>query len=213
MNRRTILVMVLILALLAAAAVAMAAGAQKVESPVIAVIDGAAQTPASDGTETADEGGEMMGEEEFAEVFGLCGVIVNINGDTIVFDDAQHGMIQANLTDDTLFEGVELGALQVGQMIFVDYDGKMTRSLPAQVTALRVYAHMITGKVTQVGDGSATIEQDGTGMEIVLHLPEGHDPIAAGDHVTAVTNGAMTMSLPPQASAVQITVDAQTGAN
>ncbi|MBP3655745.1 MAG: hypothetical protein J6K32_03520 [Clostridia bacterium] len=143
------------------------------------------------------------------EIHGLSGVIVDVGSGAVVFEDAQHGMVQANLTDSTVFEGVDAGELEVGGYIFVDYDGKMTRSLPAQVTALRVYVHMIAGEVTQVDGGSVTIVKDETGEEIVVHLPEDAGMIAVGDHVTAATNGAMTMSLPPQVSAVQIAVDAQ----
>ena len=153
-------------------------------------------------TETADDSAKV-------EILELGGQITEIADGYILIMDSVHGVVQVNLGDDTLYDGADLEELSVGQYVQVMYDGKMTRSIPAQVTALRVYVHMIAGEVTQAEGGSVTIVKDETGEEIVIHLPEDAGMIAVGDHVTAATNGAMTMSLPPQVSAVQIAVDAQ----
>ena len=164
--------------------------------------------PAAAPEQAQDEAFMLDGEEEMdVEIYGLEGEIVELGEGCVVLSTAMHGMVQVNYTEDAIFEGVAQEDLAVGQYLFVDYNGMMSRSIPAQVTGLRLYAVMLSGVVSEVGEGSVTILQDETGMEIVIHLPETAGALAAGDHITATTNGAMTMSLPPQTSAAQIVVN------
>ena len=159
-------------------------------------------------TDAQDEAMMLDGEEEMpVELYGVEGEIVEIGEGYVVLSTQMHGMVQINFTEETVFEGVTQEGLAVGQYLFADYNGMMSRSIPAQITGLRVYAVMLSGVVSEVGEGSVTILQDETGMEIVIHLPETAGQLAAGDHITAATNGAMTMSLPPQTSAAQIVVN------
>lgn len=153
--------------------------------------------------EQAAQQPEANGEEEAVfEVVELYGTITEITDEYVLLDAGQMGMIQANLTDDTLIEGVE--ALQVGQTVQVLYDGKMTRSIPAQITALKLGVYMVRGTVTAVEEGRVTIDGGEMG-EVVLTLPENAPEIAVGDEITAYTTGVSTMSLPPQMNAVAIT--------
>ena len=84
------------------------------------------------------------------------------------------------------------------------YDGKMTRSIPAQITALLVGVYAVEGEVTEIADGRITVKRADTGEEVIITLPENAQEIAVGDAITAYTTGAMTMSLPPQMNAVAI---------
>ena len=117
-----------------------------------------------------------------------------------MLDAGELGQIQANLFEDTLLEGVE--ELAVGQVAIVTYDGKMTRSLPAQVTALRIGVYEVKGTVTAIEEGRITIEQTEGGGEVVLTLPESAPELAVGDGITAYTTDISTMSLPPQMNAI-----------
>ena len=79
----------------------------------------------------------------------------------------------------------------------------MTRSLPAQITALKIGVYEVKGTVTASEEGRVTIDQGEAG-EVVLTLPESAPEIAVGDAITAYTTGISTMSLPPQMNAIAI---------
>ena len=142
-----------------------------------------------------------MGEEETFEVVEIYGTITEITDEYVLIDAGEMGMIQANTSMDTLIEGVE--ELAVGQTVQILYDGKMTRSLPAQITALKIGVYAVQGTVQAIEDGRMTVLQ-AEGGEVVLTLPESMPEIAVGDAITAYTTGVSTMSLPPQMNAVAI---------
>ena len=144
---------------------------------------------------------EMISEEEAIEIVEIMGTITEITDDYVMIDADAMGMIQANTSVDTLIEGVE--ELAVGQTAVILYDGKMTRSLPAQITALKIGVYEVKGTVTAVEEGRVTIDQGEAG-EAVLTLPEGAPEVAVGDAITAYTTGVSTMSLPPQMNAIAI---------
>ena len=142
--------------------------------------------------------------EEAAEIFELGGEITEIADGYIVIEDSVHGMVQVNLGDDTLYDGADPDELAVGQFIQVMYDGKMTRSLPAQITALKVGLYPVSGVVKEVAENSVTLSREEIGDEVIVFLPEGAPQLSVGDSVTAYTNGAMTMSLPAQTNAIGV---------
>ena len=129
-------------------------------------------------------------------------MITGITDEVVLLDVGDMGQVQANLSEDTLIEGVE--ELAVGQTAIVTYDGKMTRSLPAQITALRVGVYEVRGTVKTMEDGRITVEKTEGGDEVVLTLPENAPALAVGNVITAYTTGISTMSLPPQMNAIAI---------
>ena len=153
--------------------------------------------------ETPEEAeAEALSEEAEIELVTLTGVIAEITDEYVLLDAGEMGQIQANLSEDTLIEGVE--ELAIGQTAIVTYDGKMTRSLPAQITALRVGVYEVRGTVKTMEDGRITVEKTEGGDEVVLTLPENAPALAVGDVITAYTTGISTMSLPPQMNAIAI---------
>ncbi|MED9821868.1 MAG: hypothetical protein U0J65_07555 [Christensenellales bacterium] len=151
----------------------------------------------------ADAQAAVLSEEAETQVelVQLQGVITEIADGYVMLDAGEQGQIQVNITDDTVVEGVE--ELAVGQSAVVNYDGKMTRSVPAQITALSIGVYEVKGTVKALEDGRVTIDK-GEGDEVVLTLPEGAPELAVGDAVTAYTTGVSTMSLPPQMNAIAI---------
>lgn len=145
---------------------------------------------------------ETAAEEESFDIAELYGTVIEVTDAYVLLESAEFGKVQANLTDDTTLEGVE--KVEIGQVIKVLYDGKMTRSIPAQVTAMLVGVYAVEGEVTEMADGRITVKRADTGEEVIISLPEGAQEIAVGDVVTAYTNGISTMSLPPQMNAVAI---------
>ena len=198
MKKKMIIVAVVLLIVAVAAAVAIRnmPVVETVENEIVAaevVIEG--QTASKDAaTETDDE-------EEAFDVSELYGTVTEVTDKHILLDAQQLGMVQALITDDTLIEGVE--EIQVGQVVKVIYDGKMTRSIPAQITAMLIGVYAIEGEVKDVEEGRMTVLRADTQDEVLISLPEGAQ-VAVGERVTAYTDGAMTMSLPPQMNAVAV---------
>lgn len=154
---------------------------------------------------TKDVQEEVTVEE--TPLYELTGEVTQAADGYFVMLDAMHGEVQVNIGDDTLYDGAESGEVAVGQFVTVLYDGKMTRSLPAQVYALRVGVYPIAGEVTQVGEGSVTIVRAEAGDEVIVSLPEGAPQLEAGMQVTVYTNGMMTMSIPAQTHAIGIVIE------
>lgn len=157
--------------------------------------------PAADAA--ADAQAAVLSEEaeDQVELVQLQGAITEVADGYVMLDAGEQGQIQANITDDTIVEGVE--ELAVGQHAVINYDGKMTRSVPAQITALSIGVYEVKGTVKALEEGRVIIDK-GEGDEVVLTLPEGAPELAVGDAVTAYTTGVSTMSLPPQMNAIAI---------
>ena len=134
----------------------------------------------------------------------LGGEVTDVGEGYFVMADAELGEVQVNLGDDSAFDGVEMDELAAGQYVYVIYDGKMTRSLPPQVFALRVSMYATTGEITELTEGKMTLVRDEIGDEVIISLPQDAPALAVGDHVTAYTTGIMTMSIPAQMNAVKI---------
>ena len=157
---------------------------------------------------SAETKGRAFEEEESeVELVQLVGTITEITDEYVMLDVGEMGQIQVNLTEDTAIEGVE--TLELGHVAFVTYNGMMTRSLPPQITALRVSVYAVEGTVTEVKgtvksveEGRITIETENG--DVVLTLPEDAPELAVGDAITAYTTGISTMSLPPIQNAVAI---------
>ena len=155
------------------------------------------------GTEEATDGA-VTGETEEPQIFMLGGEVTQVGEGFFVMTDAELGEVQVNLGDDSAFDGVEPDELAVGQYVYVIYDGKMTRSLPPQVFALRVSMYVTSGEITELTEGRMTLVRDEIGDEVIISLPQDAPALSVGDHVTAYTTGIMTLSIPAQMNAVKV---------
>lgn len=158
-------------------------------------------------TEASEEAEAMEEDEEVAEIFDISGEILEITPEYILIGNEMLGEVQVNLAEGTVIEGAY--ELEVGQTVVIMYNGMMTRSLPAQITAMHIGVYVVEGTVTAVEDGFVMISREDTAEEIMMTLPENAPELQEGDRVTAYTNGAMTMSLPPQMNAIAIVLDGE----
>lgn len=193
MKKKNVIAVVILVAVLAALLCVVMTN-RSVESAVNEPVP--TQEPAAVDAQTAP-----LEEEEVFEVAELYGTVTEASDTHVMLDVPQMGMVQAFITDDTLIEGVE--KIEIGQVVKVIYDGKMTRSIPAQVTAMLIGVYVVQGEVKAVEDDSMTILRADTQEEVIISLPEGTE-VAAGEQVTVYTTGTMTMSLPPQMNAVAV---------
>lgn len=158
----------------------------------------------NEATETANALREET-EDGAEEIDTLCGQITEINDEYLILEGTQQGTVQVNILDDTLYNGsLQQGELAVGQYAEVIYDGKMTRSIPAQIAALAINVYPLKGTVDAVEeDGRVLVTPADGGEQVVLSLPDGVT-MEAGETATFYTNGMATMSIPAQMNAIGV---------
>ena len=160
----------------------------------------------SEEAETANALREETETEDGAEeIDTLCGQITEINDEYLILEGTQQGTVQVNILDDTLYNGsLQQGELAVGQYAEVIYDGKMTRSIPAQIAALAINVYPLKGTVDAVEeDGRVLVTPADGGEQVVLSLPDGV-AMEAGETATFYTNGMATLSIPAQMNAIGV---------
>ena len=154
-------------------------------------------------TAPAEEGGWLDAEtgDAQAQVYMLQGVILEAQEGGWLIEDAAQGEVLVLVSDETVMEtGYELA---VGDYVYVDYDGTMTRSLPPQVTAGRIVSHKLEGEVLETYPAENALLLYATdGNEYRVNLPAawaetGFD----AQRAIVYYDGAATLSIPPQVSA------------
>ena len=183
----------------AAPAPATAAEEAPAEEAAEAVEENAEETPAE--TETGWLDVDAEGQEEAMEIYMLQGTILEVQEDGLLIMDEAQGEVLVLISDETVQEtGYELG---VGDYVYVDYNGQMTRSLPPQVTAGRIVSHKLEGDVVEVyAEENALLLYGSDGNEYRINLPEAWEgETFDAQRAIVYYDGAATLSLPPQVSA------------
>lgn len=188
----------------AAPAPATAAEEAPAEEAAEAVEETAEETPAEETaaeTETGWLDVDAEGQEEAMEIYMLQGTILEVQEDGLLIEDEAQGEVLVLISDETVQEtGYELG---VGDYVYVDYNGQMTRSLPPQVTAGRIVSHKLEGDVVEVyAEENALLLYGSDGNEYRINLPEAWEgETFDAQRAIVYYDGAATLSLPPQVSA------------
>ena len=148
---------------------------------------------------------EAETEEGMAQVYMLHGQITEITDEYLTLEGTEQGKVQVNLLDDTLYDGaIQQSELAVGQYAEVLYDGKLTRSIPAQAAALAINVYPLAGTVEEVQeDGRVLVTPADGGAQVLLSLPDGVT-VQAGEMATFYTTGVATMSIPAQMNAIGV---------
>ena len=143
----------------------------------------------------------------------LEGVVTEVVEGGFLMDDAEMGLVMLNVSDATVWDGmISADTLEVGQYVIVQYDGRMTRSLPPQAHADHVGCYVLEGTVSEVyEDGSFLLEGDPIHGEVIVGGAAALSPIYAGMTVTVYYDGVMALSLPGQANARHIVVPRLSG--
>ena len=69
----------------------------------------------------------------------LEGLVTEVLEQGFVMEDIELGSVLLNVDETTVMDGILAeGDIEVGQYVFVEYDGRLTRSLPPQAHADRV---------------------------------------------------------------------------
>ena len=148
---------------------------------------------------------ETQTEDSMTQVYMLHGQITEITDEYLMLEGTEQGTVQVNLLDDTLYDGaIQQSELAVGQYAEVLYDGKLTRSIPAQAAALAVNIYPLAGTVDEVQeDGRVLVTPTDGGAQVLLSLPD-DVTVEVGETVTFYTTGVATMSIPAQMNAIGV---------
>lgn len=128
----------------------------------------------------------------------VCGEIQSIGNEyfMLLTDDSQEIRVNYPLAYEWAPE----------QIVCVEYDGRMTRSIPPQISAISVNERpaeaQICGEI-QVVEKERFLLLDDDNAEIFVTTPMARE-YAPGDMVCVVYSGAMTRSVPPQIAAIGI---------
>lgn len=145
---------------------------------------------------------------EQAQNSTLQGLITEVDSGYFIMEDEQNGAVRVNLDDAiTTYEGVAAkDKLAVGQYVFVQYNGTMTRSLPPQVTALTVGCFVVNGTVGDILPNGYIVTGDAVLGDVIVHMDDTLPSVYQGVPITLYYNGIMALSMPPQINAAYIVV-------
>ena len=151
-------------------------------------------------TAFAEEDGPSAEANDLADVVLLDGFITDVLDDSLLLLTKDGLAVEALLNEDTIFEGKNVA---IGDYVQIVYNGIMTRSLPAKITAMAVRNHMLMGVVSDLAETGFTLT---FGEEIYqvsadAALLEG---IQDGMCITLYYNGMMTRMIPAGVTAMHI---------
>lgn len=133
------------------------------------------------------------------------GIIEEVREDGILITPHEGVAVLARLPEDLVIDGPD--ALMPGMPVIVTYNGIMTRSIPAQITAETVVIPTLTGAIVSVETDRFLMEQDDDLGPVFVRLtedsviPEAYD-FEEGSRLQVVFSGIMALSMPPQTNAL-----------
>lgn len=139
-------------------------------------------------------------DTDLAEYTLLQGFVTDVQSDLLLVLTRDGLTVEAQITEDTVFEGKDV---TIGDFVEIVYNGIMTRSLPAKITAQVVRDHMLMGLVSELTEAGFTLTfgEDVYQVNADASLLAG---IQDGMFVYVFFNGVTTRSLPAQLSALHI---------
>ncbi len=136
---------------------------------------------------------------ETTEPVVIGGFVMDVTDESIlILNDGQY--IEALLNEETLIDGSDVA---IGDYMFITYNGMMTRSLPAQITAMAIGNYKLMGLVSEITEEGFTLTF-GEDVYGVIATADQLAGIQDGMFVTVYHTGRMTRSIPAQVVAAHI---------
>jgi len=137
---------------------------------------------------------------EAEEIVLLEGFVAEILDESILLLTHAGEYVEAHLIPETVIEGKELA---IGDYVSVAYNGQMTFSIPAQITALHIGNHMLMGMVSDMSETGfiLTFGDETYAVHADASMLEG---IQDGMFVSVYHNGMMTRMIPAGVNALHI---------
>ena len=132
--------------------------------------------------------------------YSFSGVVTELaeGSFTLITEDDQEIVVN--------FDPEQFIGVQDEMHVTVYFDGMMTMSIPAQISAQHIRTQEMTGVIVEVLEDGFMIE-DADGMQTIVHVSEEtmlFTVIEPDAEVRVTTTGTMTMSLPAQVSALEV---------
>ena len=139
-------------------------------------------------------------EETEAGPVLLDAFVMDVMDESILLMTRDGLSVEALLTPDTILDGQDM---TIGDFVSVAYDGMMTRSDPAQITAQHIGNYMLMGVVSELAEDGflLTFGEDVYEVNANAELLAG---IQDGMFVTVYHTGMMTRSVPACVNAVHV---------
>ena len=135
----------------------------------------------------------------------LEGFVTELVENGFVMEDQELGETLLNTDDATVWDGVLAnGELAVGQYVFAEYDGKLTRSIPPQAHADKVGCYVLKGTAGGFLQDGVLLVGDEVFGDVIVKLDASRWHVFEGVPMTVYYNGIMALSLPGQVSASAI---------
>lgn len=142
----------------------------------------------------------------------LEGLVTEVLEQGFVMEDIELGSVLLNVDETTVMDGILAeGDIEVGQYVFVEYDGRLTRSLPPQAHADRVGCYRLTGTVDLSLSMGVLLAGDPIFGDVIIRVDGSMPHLYQGMPITVYYNGVMAMSYPGQVTARHIVVPELTG--
>ena len=142
----------------------------------------------------------------------LEGLVTEVLEQGFVMEDIELGSVLLNVDETTVMDGILAeGDIEVGQYVFVEYDGRLTRSLPPQAHADRVGCYRLTGTVDLSLSMGVLLTGDPIFGDVIIRVDGSMPHLYQGMPITVYYNGVMALSYPGQVTASHIVVPELTG--
>ena len=142
----------------------------------------------------------------------LEGLVTEIVDEGFVMEDIELGSVLLNVDETTVMDGILAEEeIEVGQYVFVEYDGRLTRSLPPQAHADRVGCYRLTGTADLSLSMGVLLTGDPIFGDVIIRVDGSMPHLYQGMPITVYYNGVMAMSYPGQVTASHIVVPELTG--
>ncbi len=137
----------------------------------------------------------------------LEGIISEVTDEGFLLEDVESGTVYVLWKEETVWDGVaQKETLAAGQYVYVEYDGKLTRSLPPQATADRVGCYTLSGTIGEILEDGFLLEGDAVFGQVIVAVPEGAPHAYKGADALVYYNGGTAMSNPGRVGAARLVV-------
>lgn len=147
------------------------------------------------------------------EVQDLEGYVTQVMEDGFVLEDKHRGTVILNTDDATVWDGLLMdNPMEEGMYVIVQYDGRLTRSVPPQAHADRVGCYTIQGEIGEFVDGGILVTGDELFGDVWVNLElvdTAH--LFPEMRVLAYYDGVMALSLPGRITAHELIVPSVSG--
>lgn len=129
----------------------------------------------------------------------LEGFVTELVEGGFMMNDQEIGEVLLNVDDQTVLDGVLANEpIEVGQYVIVQYDGRLTRSLPPQAHADKVGCYVLSGTVSEYLESGFLLTGDELFGDVIVHADGALPHVYPNVPVTIYYDGIMALSMPGQ---------------